>query len=229
MRRFWFQLHKWTALIVGLQVLAWIVSGLYMTFVPIETVRGEHNIRKAEPRDLREAPVKGLPVEAVKALGGPVTRLELVDVDGRLSWRADISGKPAALIDDASGQVISPLGEEAARRIAEADFAGEGRIVAARLIDADPPIEFRGDLPVWQVSFDDGASTNVYVSPLSGRVVARRSSTWRVYDFLWSLHIMDYRDREDFNNWLVVISAAVALALTVSGFVILAYRFLFAR
>ncbi|MFN8947681.1 MAG: PepSY domain-containing protein, partial [Alphaproteobacteria bacterium] len=69
----------------------------------------------------------------------------------------------------------------------------------------------------------------VYVSPLSGRGVARRSSTWRVYDFLWSLHIMDYRDREDFNNWLVVISAAVALALTVSGFVILAYRFLFAR
>jgi uncharacterized iron-regulated membrane protein len=229
MRRFWFQLHKWTALIVGLQVLAWIVSGLYMTFVPIETVRSEHTIRKAEPRDLREAPVKGLPVEAVKSLGGPVTRIELVDVDGRLSWRADIAGKPAALIDDASGQVISPLDEAAARRIAEADFAGEGRIATAALIDANPPIEFRGDLPVWQVSFDDASGTNLYVSPLSGKVVARRSATWRVYDFLWSLHIMDYRDREDFNNWLVVIAAAVALALTVSGFVILAYRFLLGR
>jgi len=67
------------------------------------------------------------------------------------------------------------------------------------------------------------------VSPLSGKVVARRSATWRVYDFLWSLHIMDYRDRDDFNNWLVVIAAAVALAMTVSGMVILAYRFLFAR
>ena len=229
MRRFWFQLHKWTALIVGLQVLAWMVSGLYMTFVPIETVRSEHNIRKTEPRDLREAPVRGMPVEAVRALGGPVTRLELVDVDGRLSWRADISGKPAALIDDASGQMISPLGEEAARRIAEADFAGQGRIVAARLIEADPPIEFRGDLPVWQLSFDDADGTNLYVSPASGRVVARRSSTWRVYDFLWSLHIMDYRDRDDFNNWLVVISAAIALAMTVSGFVILAYRFVLGR
>lgn len=229
MRRFWFQLHKWTALIVGLQVLAWMVSGLYMTFIPIETVRSEHNIRKAEPRDLRETPVRGMPVEAVRALGGPVTRLELVDVDGRLSWRADISGKPAALIDDASGQVISPLGEEAARRIAEADFAGQGRIAAARLIEADPPIEFRGDLPVWQLSFDDADSTNLYVSPASGRVVARRSSTWRVYDFLWSLHIMDYRDRDNFNNWLVVISAAVALAMTVSGMVILAYRFLVTR
>ena len=229
MRRFWFQLHKWTALIVGLQVLAWIISGLYMTFVPIETVRGEHNIRKAEPRDLRAAPVRGVPAAAVQSLGGPVTRLELVEVDGRLSWGADVAGKPAALIDDASGQVISPLDAEVARRIAEADFGGDGRIVSATLIEADAPIEFRGDLPVWQVVFDDGDSSHLYVSPLTGKVVARRSSTWRVYDFLWSLHIMDYRDRDDFNNWLVVIAAAVALAMTVSGMVILAYRFLFAR
>ena len=229
MRRFWFQLHKWTALIVGLQVLAWIVSGLYMTFVPIETVRGEHNIRKAEPRDLRAAPVRGVPAAAVQSLGGPVTRLELVEVDGRLSWRADVAGKPAALIDDASGQVISPLDAEVARRIAEADFGGDGRIVSATLIEADAPIEFRGDLPVWQVVFDDGDSSHLYVSPLTGKVVARRSSTWRVYDFLWSLHIMDYRDRDDVNNWLVVIATAVALAMTVSGMVILAYRFLFAR
>jgi len=229
MRRFWFQLHKWTALIVGLQVLAWIVSGLYMTFVPIETVRSEHNIRKAEPRDLREASVKGVPAAAVQSLGGPVTRLELVEVDGRLSWRADVAGKPAALIDDVSGVVVSPLDEAAARRIAEADFAGAGRIAAATLITADPPIEFRGDLPVWQVVFDDSDATHLYVSALSGKVVARRSSTWRVYDFLWSLHIMDYRDREDFNNWLVIMAAAVALALTVSGMVILAYRFFFVR
>jgi len=229
MRRFWFRLHKWTALIVGVQVLAWIVSGLYMTFVPVETVRSEHNMRKAEPRDLRAAPIRGVPDAAVQSLGGPVTRLELVEVDGRLSWCADVAGKPAALIDDANGVVVSPLGEEAARRIAEADFAGAGRIVDARLIDADPPIEFRGDLPVWQVVFDDSDATHLYVSALSGKVVARRSSTWRVYDFLWSLHIMDYRDREDFNNWLVIMAAAVALAMTVSGIVILAYRFLFAR
>lgn len=229
MRRFWFKAHKWVGLVIGLQVLAWIVSGLYMTFVPIETVRGEHNIRKMEPRDLRAASVRGVPVTAVQALDGPVTRLELVEVDGRLAWRADVAGKPSALIDDESGVVVSPLAEAAARRIAEADYAGDGKIVSATLIAADPPIEFRGDLPVWQLVFDDGDATHLYVSALSGKVVARRSSTWRVYDFLWSLHIMDYRDREDFNNWLVVMAALAALALTVSGFVILAYRFLLAR
>jgi uncharacterized iron-regulated membrane protein len=229
MRRIWFQLHKWTGLIIGLQVLAWFVSGLYMTFVPIETVRGEHNIRTIEAPDLRETMVRGYPEKALKALPGRVTRVELVYLDGRPAWRADIEGKPGAIIDDASGDVLSPLGETTARRIAEADFAGNGKIVTATLLEGNPPIEYRGDLPVWQFSFDDADSTNLYVSPVSGKVVARRSSTWRVYDFLWSLHIMDYRDRTDFNNWLVVMSAAVALILTISGMVILVYRFLVPR
>lgn len=229
MRRIWFQLHKWTGLIIGLQVLAWIGSGLYMTFVPIDTVRGEHNIRKIEAPDLREADVKGFPLQALKSLPGKVSRVELTQIDGRLAWRADVDGKPAAVIDDQTGQVLSPLDEATARRIAEADFSGSGKVVSASLLESSPPIEYRGDLPVWQVSFDDPDSTNIYVLPASGKVVARRSSTWRVFDFLWSLHIMDYRDREDFNNWLVVMSAALALILTISGMVILAYRFLLPR
>jgi uncharacterized membrane protein YkoI len=197
--------------------------------VPIETVRGEHNIRKVEAPDLRDSDVKGFPAQALKSLTGKVSRVELVHVDGRPVWRVDVDGKPAAMVDDRSGEVLSPLSEAAATRIATADFAGMGKIVSATLLESNPPIEYRGDLPVWQFSFDDPDSTNLYVSPLSGKVVARRSSTWRVYDFLWSLHIMDYRDREDFNNWLVVMSAAVALILTISGMVILVYRFLVPR
>lgn len=229
MRRIWFLLHKWTGLIIGLQVLAWMVSGLYMTFIPIETVRGEHNIRKPAPDDLRRENVVGFPAEALKGMSGPVTRVELVRVDGKLVWRVDVDGKPAAIVGDQSAQVISPLDEAAAKRIAEADYAGAGKIVSSVLIEKDPPIEFRGDLPVWQLHFDDADETHIYVSPASGKVVARRTSTWRIYDFLWSLHIMDYGGRDNFNNWLVVISAVIALALTVTGFAILVYRFVLPR
>ena len=37
--------HRWLALIVGVQVLLWTVSGLFMSFVPIETVRSENLIK----------------------------------------------------------------------------------------------------------------------------------------------------------------------------------------
>ncbi|MDZ4740702.1 MAG: hypothetical protein SGJ03_12480 [Alphaproteobacteria bacterium] len=36
---------------------------------------------------------------------------------------------------------------------------------------------------------------------------------------------MDYQTRDDFNNWLVIISAAIGLFLTITGIGILVYRF----
>lgn len=225
MRRWWFSIHKWIGLVVGLQVLAWMVSGFFMTFVPIEQVRSEHNIRKAEPLDLRAQSDVVAPAAVAALLAGRVTRLELGEMLGTAVWRADIDGKPAALIDARSGAVLSPLDETGARPIAQADFAGEGTIASATLIEKGPPIEYRGTLPVWQFVFNDEADTHVYVSPASGKVVARRSGLWRIYDFLWSLHIMDYQTRDDFNNWLVIIASAIGLVLTVTGFGILVYRF----
>ncbi len=225
MRRWWFSIHKWVGLVIGLQILAWMVSGLFMTFVPIEQVRSEHNIRKTEPLDLRAQSNVVAPAAVAAVLTGRITRLELGEMLGAAVWRADIDGKPAALIDARSGTVLSPLDESNARRIAEADFAGEGTIVSAILIEKDPPIEYRGVLPVWQLVFDDGADTHLYVSPVTGKVAARRSGVWRVYDFLWSLHIMDYQTRDDFNNWLVIITSAIGLVLTITGFGILVYRF----
>ena len=37
------QLHKWLALVVGVQVLFWVAGGVVMTAIPIEKVRGEHH------------------------------------------------------------------------------------------------------------------------------------------------------------------------------------------
>lgn len=51
------QIHKWLALIVGLQVLGWVLGGLVMTAIPIERVRGEHHVAKFQPDAL---PTEGL-------------------------------------------------------------------------------------------------------------------------------------------------------------------------
>lgn len=225
MRRWWFLIHKWVGLVVGLQVLAWVVSGLFMTWFPIERVRGEHNIRETPPHDLHLAVDLLTATDALAKLSIPISRLELVDIAGRWMWRIDSNGKPHALMDVATGNVVSPLDEAAARTIASADFAGQGSIVAAALIEKDAPIEYRGALPVWKLVFDDTDETHVYVSPLTGKVVARRSGLWRAYDFLWSLHIMDYSQRENFNHWPIILIALLSLILTITGIGVLVIRF----
>lgn len=225
MRKWWFSIHKWIGLIVGLQILAWVVSGLFMTFFPIEQVRSEHNIREAAPRDLHVSVDLTKAADTLATLSIPISRLELVDVAGQWMWRIDSSGKPHALMDADTGRVVSPLDEKTARDIATADFAGQGKITSTALIEKDAPIEYRGALPVWQFVFDDADATHLYVAPLTGKVVARRSGLWRTYDFLWSLHIMDYTQRENFNHWPIIIMSLLGLILAITGIGILVIRF----
>lgn len=213
--------HKWLGLIVGVQVILWVVSGLFMSAVPIETVRGEHNIQKAEAAVLSAGALA--PLSAI--LTGAATRAELFMLNGAPAWRIDRGGKPDSLVDARTGQVLSPLPAGIVVQIAKADFSGRGDVVGVTLIDKDPPIEYRSALPVWQVRFNDPDDTRLYVSPVAGKVVARRSQTWRIYDFLWSLHIMDYRGRDDFNHPLIVIAATLALVMSLTGAWIVVVRF----
>ena len=60
------------------------------------------------------------------------------------------------------------------------------------------------------VAMSDG--THFYVDAGSGEVVARRTSWWRIYDFMWGLHIMDLQTREDAHNpWLVGFGIVAAI------------------
>jgi hypothetical protein len=182
-------------------------------------------MRAQKPADLRGFADLVPAQSAMAAAGAPVTRLELRDWLGRPVYEAGLEGGGAALIDARTGARISPLDERAARAVAEADYAGTGKIAAVRLIEKDPHIEYRGALPVWQVAFDDADALRLYVSPMTGKVLARRSEVWRIYDFLWSLHIMDYGKRENFNHPLVIVATAAALFLVATGAILVYQRF----
>lgn len=114
--------------------------------------------------------------------------------------------------------------------IAQRDQPGAPGVKATSLIASSPPVEYRdcesGDcpLPAYRVTLDDPAGTVVYVDAATGDVTARRNDRWRTYDFFWSLHIMDYRGREDFNHWLIRAAALLAMATVASGIVLLTLR-----
>jgi len=227
MKRWWFTVHKWLALVVALQVLAWFASGLFMTAFPIARVRSEHNIREAVPTDLRGAGARLTAEQAMAAAGAPVSRLELADIAGRTVWRTESAGAPHAIFDAGTGETLTPLSESFARAIAAADFSGAGKIVSAKYFGASdkPPIEYRSALPAWQIVFDDKGKTHLYVQALTGKVAARRSGLWRAYDFLWSLHTMDWVGRDNFNNPQIVVFTVLSLIMAIAGIGILVIRF----
>lgn len=216
------KIHKWLALVMAIPILFWFISGLFFAAVPIETVRSEHQIAEAtiQPLSLATA-AAGL--EKVASAGG--------DMADKIELRA-LMNRPVALVtrgeekrlyDLASGRRISPLPAAMAVAIAERDHAGPARAAGAVLVTKNSP-EYRGALPAWRVDFADGASRALYVAADTGIVTARRSNLWRAYDFLWSLHILDFRDHEDFNTPLLVSATALALVVIVTGFIMFPSR-----
>lgn len=217
------KVHKWLALIVGIQLLLWVLGGLVMSWFPIENVRGEHNIREQEPL-LLTAEDNLLPIaEILESIGG-VSSIELKPLLGNPSYQVLTTEGNTLLFDASTGEVLSPLQEEISLQIASADFAGEAGTLTATMLEQGNS-EYRGPLPVWRVVMGDDEDTRLYISPLTGDVIARRNATWRLYDFFWMLHIMDYENRTDFNNPLVIFASILALVATISGIWLIFYRF----
>lgn len=215
--------HFWLSLVVGLQVLAWTISGLFMTASPIERVRSEQRILKPPVVDLAEiGPI--LSTDAVLKLAGtPLVRLSLDVVGGRAVYVGQTPGDDHVMFDARTGARLSPIAAEFARRIAAERITG-GLPARIDWIDKDPPIEFRGDLPVWRLSYADADKLAVYISPETGAVLARRSDLWRAYDFLWSLHIMDYKTRENFNHVPLIAFSAASVLMSLAGLALLVLR-----
>ena len=64
-------------------------------------------------------------------------------------------------------------------------------------------------------------STSLYFNADNGEFITVRSNIWRVFDFFWMLHIMDYDEREDFNNPLLISFAASSVFFSFTGFILL--------
>jgi hypothetical protein len=130
------------------------------------------------------------------------------------------------LIAPESGEVVSPLDEDAARNIARFHFKGDAQILKAALITAKAPMEIQSRrLPLWRVDFDDRFSTSFYIDPYAGTLVTRRHQYWRVFDFLWMLHIMDYEHRTNAHNRLLKSAEVAGVIFTITGLWLLIYSF----
>ena len=216
------KVHKWLALLMAIQILFWFVSGLFFAVFPIERVRSEHAIAEAA---VRPVPLD-VAADGLLRLGSAGLTAEKVELrmllDRPVALVSQRTGRPR-LYDLATGRPISPIPGTMAVAIAERDHAGDARI---RRIDrvTEESTEYRGALPAWRLEFDDGADRALYVAADTGVVTARRSTLWRVYDFLWGLHIMDWRGHEDFNSPLLVIATALGLIVVITGFVMFPAR-----
>jgi uncharacterized iron-regulated membrane protein len=220
--RLFHKIHLWIGVIVGIQLLLWTASGLFMTSNAIEDVRGTTLRREVAPVDLRSlGPVLPasavLPPEAV--LGSAVERAELTQVLERPAYRLT-AGEKIWLVDAKTGRdwVISA---DDAVAIARQQVKLTEPLTTVPVSDP-PPLELRRPGGAWMVG--DADDTHVYIGK-AGEVLAVRTNLWRWFDFAWGLHILDPVGREDTHHPFLIASAALSLVSVLSGFVLLWVRF----
>ena len=190
--------HIWLGWIVGLPMLFWTVSGVLMVWKPIEEVRGTDLLRDPAPVRLTAPAI--VPSEVA---GVPLSRLALESrVDGA-RWVIKVGDGLTRLADPLTGRLLPPPGAADAAREVASRYKGKARVASVRRTSADdPPLDLRRPVAAWAVEMTDG--TRFYVDAASGEVIARRTRWWRIYDWMWGLHIMDLDTREDTHNpWIM--------------------------
>jgi uncharacterized iron-regulated membrane protein len=228
MRIFFRKLHRWLGLLMAVQIIAWMASGLYFSIFPIEEIRGEHLTRNPAPLQAEALSKMGSPVEVYRVLdrhfgpGWEVTSLSLVSKGDQMTWRIEGSVDGVAFRRLVSGDgtgVLPVLSAAEAARTARDWLLDTAEVQAIEWLEsASPGSEIRGrNFPVWKVTFEGPESLNLYLDPWTGEILARRTTRWRVFDFFWMLHVMDFENRDDFNHLLLQVAAFLGLLIALSG------------
>lgn len=217
--------HKWLMAFIGLQFIFWSATGLYMVSIDIHRIHGEHLVHPVTAKiELSEVeyPITALfeqypgatDVSLEWLLNRPVYQFKSTSDEGQ--WR---------LVDAKSGKTLPTISETDAVTIAKQQYALGHKLHSAVFLDNNAPPELSPrHLPVWQVEFEHFSRPTLYISALTGQVVTKRHSYWRIFDWMWRFHIMDYDDGENVGNWLLTLLAISGLIAALAGAVLTYFR-----
>lgn len=213
------KLHKWVGLLIGIQVVLWLGSGLVISLLDPSKVSGKQWAQP--PAETQRFQFENI-LEVQDLPGGILKNALSVDLTVFRKQPVYEIRHPdsVTLINAVTGESFQ-FGEANATTLALEGFEGTGEVVSITKGTA-PDMETRNHTgPYWRVDFSDTAESSYYISAWTGDILERRNKYWRTHDFFWMLHIMDYRDHEDINNSLVIGVALVAVWLGISGFILL--------
>ena len=217
------KLHKWLTLLIGVQLIIWLVTGTIISFIDQAEVSGNETRQSMSEQKLAD-PIRVLyPSHQLSIAPELIESIGLTKILRQPVYRIEHSGE-STLFDATTGSELR-IDKRLAEAIARNSYRGDGDITNSELIElgSDEVRDFAG--PIWRVDIDDDLATRVYVSPGDGQVLAHRNSRWKAVDFLLMLHFMDYPREDSFNNWQIIIVGFGTLWIAISGVLLVLFSF----
>lgn len=222
-RIFWLRkTHKWLALIAGIQVLIWSVSGLYMTVVDLDIIHGDHLVKEQKAAIIDSAKIIPISKHIIEQLA-PIQSIKLKVYFGQSVYEIH-SNKKITIVDALTGEIKGNLTAKVIELQANEIYAGEANISSIDLLAAYPGEIGGRKQPVWRVQYDDWSQATLYFHPQSGRLISKRTDLWRTFDFFWLLHIMELWDADGYTGLLFRLFSIVSMLMALFGSWLLFYR-----
>lgn len=221
--------HRYFGLIIGIQFFFWTLGGIFFAWSDIDQIHGDFNKKQQSnfSSDLNLISPQNM-IDLLKAETAllEIQKLELINILGQPNYRLiyfDKTGdRKIALFNAVTGTATKPLSKDEAIQLAIDGFTPESTIKKVELITSEEihkHHEYRsGPLPAYRIEFDHKSATRVYVSTELAQIITFRNSNWRVFDFLWMMHTMDYKGRDNFGNILLKAFSVLGFITVLSGF-----------
>ena len=204
--------HRYLGLFIGLQFLAWTISGLYFSWTDIDEIHGDQFLR-AKIIEPSYSDLIG-----VDEIAHKISSLTLVSINQTPYYWVNES----SLYNARTGELKTEISEDEALQVAENRLIEDLKVKKIEYIIAtDAHHEYRErSLPAYAIHFDHPEKLIAYVDAKSGQFQRIRHERWRWFDFLWMGHTMDYQGRDNFNNLLLRIFSLFGVFTVLSGFLL---------
>jgi hypothetical protein len=217
--------HRFLGVFLGIQFFIWTLGGLYFTWSNMDEIHGDFQ-KKAAPLlsshlNLVSPSIAIENINKTHKVDSLIT-IQLVEILGQPFYQVKCMSTMVMnhLVDAQTGKVRDALSQEESIQVAARRFNGKPEIANIEyLTKVNGHNEYRENpLPAYAITFKDDLHTTVYVSTELGTVQKYRNSKWRIFDFLWMMHTMDYQSRDKIGNMLLRGFSILGMITIASGF-----------
>ncbi|RUO39549.1 hypothetical protein CWE22_09635 [Pseudidiomarina aestuarii] len=210
------RLHRLLALLIAAQVIIWVVSGFYFSWLGHTALAGEKYRITSAPQLLTEPPAIGM--QTIAARYPEAISIELHQIMNTPQY--------SIVLPTSEVYVNANTGERwstsmaTARALALTNYVGPGVIAAERQVDLStvlPQLTGEG----FAFTFTDNEQTVIYVNASNTTIAGFGNRYSAITDWMFRLHFMDYSGQRDFNNLLNRSLGLVLLFFCSSGILII--------
>ncbi len=217
--------HRYLGIFIGIQFIFWTLGGLYFSWTDIDEIHGDLFRKEKAEINFKQDFIspKAIIDEIETAQNAPTIKdVRVIEISDSpfYEFSVDSKDKNFVVADAISGKIRSAIMEEEAKKIANESLAkplNVKSIIYLTKENVSGHHEYREKpLPAWAVTYENDLT--VYLSAENGQIGAFRTTKWRIFDFLWMLHTMDFLGRDNINNYLLRAFSILGIITILSGF-----------